>query len=380
MFAELATPCLLVEASILQRNLARAMALATQAGVVLRPHVKTHKCPDLARRQQEAGATGFTAATVGEAAALLEAGFDDIFLAYPVVDEVRLRELLALMRPRTSPGTSNGNHADEGMENRLAVALDHPDQARFLDEAARRAGLTIPIRLEVDCGHHRCGLPPGPELVALARLIDGLPGLTLEGVFTHAGHAYGATSPEALAAIGRQEGEAVVTAARMLREAGIPVPIVSVGSTPTMTVSPFVSGVTEMRPGNYVFHDAMQVMLKVCTWEDCALTVLATVIGVYPDRLVIDAGSKAIGLDRGAHGLSQLTGYGRFINHPDWVLARLSEEHGVIDLPAGPGDVRPGDQVRFVPNHACAAVNLHPVLNVVEGGRLVAAWPIRARR
>lgn len=380
MFQELATPCLLVEISTLQRNLARAATVASEAGVVLRPHIKTHKCPELARRQHEAGATGFTVATLAEAAALLESGFDDIFLAYPVVEAKRCRELFDLLRSGPPAAAAVAPPAVEPSAARISVVIDHPDQARFLDEAACRAGLTVPVRLEVDCGHHRCGLPPGPALVDLARTIDCLPGLFLEGVFTHAGHAYGATSPEALAAIGRQEGEAVVTAARMLREAGLPAPIVSVGSTPTMAVSPLVPGVTEMRPGNYVFHDAMQVALGVCGWEDCALTVLSTVIGVYSDRVVIDAGSKAVGLDRGAHGLNQLSGFGRFLDRPDWVLARLSEEHGVVELPAGPGHVRPGDRVRFVPNHACAAVNLHSVLNVVDGERISGTWAIRARR
>ncbi|NLI75651.1 MAG: alanine racemase [Candidatus Riflebacteria bacterium] len=367
MFPTLSTPCLLVEEPVLQRNLARAAAVATRAGCLLRPHIKTHKSPELALRQAKAGAAGFTCATIAEAAALFEAGLTDVFLAYPVVGEPAVAAFLELRR-----------------RGRLACAVDHADQVLSLARAARDAGLTVPVRLEIDCGHHRCGLPPGPALLELARLVAATPGLALEGVFTHAGHAYGARTPEALAAAGRQEGEAVVAAAALLREkAGLEVAVVSVGSTPTMTVSPFVAGVTEMRPGNYVFHDGIQVQLGVCGWEDAALSVLATVIAVFPDRVVIDAGSKAAGLDKGAHGLSLMPGYGHFPDHPEWVLGRLSEEHGVIDLPepheAG-RPVRIGDRVRFVPNHACAVVNLHPALHLVAGDSLLASWKVTARR
>jgi len=360
---DLDTPALIVESSILARNLARGTEAARQAGISLRPHVKTHKCPSLALLQTKMGACGLTVSTLEEAEAFLQEGFNDLFLAYPVVGESRLRRFAWI-----------------GRRASISCAVDHPEHVRQLSALARREGIDVLVRLEIDCGHHRCGLIPGPEMVQLARQVVAAPGLILEGVFTHAGHAYGAASHGQVMEIGRQEGEAVVSAARILQEAGIPCSVASAGSTPTLPYCSRVPGVTEVRPGNYVFNDHIQVMLEAASIEQCALTVLTTVIGVYADRFVVDAGSKAVGLDKGAHGLEKTLYYGRWLENPGWSMIRLSEEHGIVT--ADPGEKLPllGDRLRLIPNHACAAVNLSSTLWVVNGKDVVDSWQVAGRR
>lgn len=230
------------------------------------------------------------------------------------------------------------------------------------------------MRLKVDVGLHRVGVAP-EQATGVARAIADLPGLQLEGVFTHAGHAYGEPSARGVAAVGRQEGETLVAVAGALREAGMEIREVSVGSTPTAPHAISVGGVTECRPGNYVYHDASQVSLGTCGLEDCAMTVLATVTSApAADRAVLDAGSKTLSSDplrpRGE-------GFG-------WVLgrrarvARLSEEHGVLAVDAGER-FRVGERVRVLPNHACVVSNLHDRVLAVRAGRVEAEWRVAAR-
>lgn len=363
----LETPALLVVETILHGNLERIAGIARRHAVRLRPHVKTHKCPSIACLQEKAGTVGFTVATLGEAEALFDAGCADLFIAYPIVGEGRLRRFASLLK-----------------RGRLIAAVDHPAQLPLLDRVSEMAGVPIELRIEIDCGHHRCGLVPGPELVALGREITAMKRLRLEGVFTHAGHAYGATSPQHLEAIGRAEGEAVVAAARLLAEAGIDASSISAGSTPTLPFCSAVPGVTEVRPGNYVFNDGIQVALGVATPEQCALRVLATVISVFPDRFIIDAGSKAFGLDKGAHGLDSTRGYGRIVGFETFELARLSEEHGIVLPPPANERSFPkiGDRLQIIPNHACAAANLNGRLHLVDEKRLEIkeSWPVLGRR
>ncbi|HOY65405.1 MAG TPA: alanine racemase [Candidatus Ozemobacteraceae bacterium] len=338
------TPVALVDEAVLGRNVRSAASFAAAHGIALRPHIKTHKCPTIARMQLEAGAAGITCATVDESAAFIEAGFHDIFIAYPIVGAGRLDLLKRLCSLA-----------------RITVGIDAPEHIALL--AALDLVAPLRVRIEIDCGHHRCGLPPGPAVVALAAAVSAAKGLVFDGVFTHAGHVYAATNTEKIRETALAEGAAVVEAARIIREAGIPCPQVSIGSTPTWRISGIMPGVTEARPGNYVYHDAIQVGLGVATLGDCAFTVLTTVIAVYADRFVVDAGSKALGLDKGAHGIELLKGYGFVLTEdgtpmPDWVPARLSEEHGIV--PLSPESPRPriGDRLQIIPNHSCAAANL----------------------
>ncbi len=354
---ELPTPAVLVDLEVLERNVRRMAEAARAAGVRLRPHGKTHKCLEIGRLQIAAGACGLTLAKTSEAEVFVNAGFEDIFIAYPVVGRGKPERLLAL--------------ADRA---RLAVGVDSVEGARALGASFAAAGRRLDVLLKVDCGLHRVGVPPESAIEVGAAIAD-LPGLAFRGVFTHAGHAYLEDAPERVAAVARGEGETLAEAAAGLRHAGVPVLEVSVGSTPSARAAMRVPGVTECRPGNYVFHDASQVSLGTCSLEDCAMTIEATVVSV-PDsaRAVVDAGSKTLSTDTlrpksGGHGLL----LGRASR-----LARLSEEHGVIET--APGErFAVGQRVTIVPNHACVVSNLHDRVYAVRNGAVEEVWRIAAR-
>ena len=354
---QLHTPAVLVDLDVLERNIERMAQAAREQGVRLRPHAKTHKAPAIARRQLAAGAAGLSLAKTGEAEVFAGAGFTDIFLAYPVVGTDKGRRLLAL--------------ADRV---RLAVGVDGVEGARTLGDVFHSAGRRLDVLLKVDVGFHRVGVAPEAAAGTARRLAD-LPGLRLRGLVTHAGHGYLADTPEALAAVGRHEGRTMAETAEAVRAAGVPVEEVSVGSTPTARPAMSVPGITECRPGNYVFHDASQVGLGSCTIEECALTVLATVVSVpAPDRAVLDAGSKTLSSDPlrprpGGHGLI----LGRRSR-----VERLSEEHGVVKVEPGEA-FRVGERVLVLPNHACVVANLHDRLLGARAGRVEEVLEVAAR-
>jgi D-serine deaminase-like pyridoxal phosphate-dependent protein len=329
---------------------------ATKAGVGLRPHCKTHKTLEIARMQAEAGATGLTVAKLDEAEAYLDDGHRDLFVANEVYGETKWTRLARMQR-----------------RGRVAVGVDDASAAEGIAAVARHEGVVVPLVIEIDCGLRRAGLVPGEAAVRLAEAIGRLDGVELAGLFTHAGHAYGADGPDKLPTIAKGEAESVVGLAEAIRAKGIACPVVSVGSTPTARLSGAYPGVTEIRPGNYVFNDRMQVALGV-PYERCALTVVATVASVpTPDRAVCDAGAKTFALDRGAHGNDKLGGFGED-PATGAVLERLSEEHGV--LRPGPGGVRIGERLRFVPNHACTVANLARELVAVRRGKVEAVWEV----
>ena len=351
------TPAVLVDLDVVERNVAAMAERARRAGLRLRPHAKTHKTVEIGRLQLAAGAGGLSVAKVGEAEVFAAAGFQDLFVAYPVVGEDKGRRLLAL--------------SDRA---RLAVGVDSSDGARTLDAVFRAAGRRLDVLLKIDVGFHRVGVPPD-QAVQAAQSISTLAGLRLRGVFTHAGHAYLAKSPDGVADIGRSEGSILVETAQRIRDAGIEIEEVSVGSTPTARHAMSAPGVTECRPGNYVFHDASQVSLGVCALDDCALTVLATVVSVpAADRAVVDAGSKTLSSDP-----LRPSGPGHgFVLGRRSRIARLSEEHGVIEVLPGEG-FRVGERVRILPNHACVVSNLHDRLLGVRGDRVEGEIAVAAR-
>jgi len=352
------TPAVLVDLDVVRRNVLNMAERARRAGVRLRPHAKTHKTVEIARLQVEAGASGLSVAKVGEAEVFAAAGFDDLFVAYPVVGDDKGRRLLAL--------------ADR--VRRLAVGADSADGARTLDAVFRAAGRRLDVLLKIDVGFHRVGVLPD-HAVQVARSLSDLSGLRLRGIFTHAGHAYLAESAERVAEVGRSEGAILIETAQRLRDAGMEIEDVSVGSTPTAPHAMAIPGVTSCRPGNYVFHDASQVSLGTCGPEDCALTVLATVVSVpAADRAVVDAGSKTVSSDplrpRGP-------GFGWILGRQSRI-ARLSEEHGVIDVV--PGETfRVGERVRILPNHACVVANLHDRLLGMRGDAVETELVVAAR-
>lgn len=314
----------------MEANLAAMAKLARSAGLELRPHAKTHKSPFVASRQLAHGSRGLTVATLREAEVFADAGVDDLLIAHPPIGEAKLRRLQRL--------------AQRGL--RLAVALDGSALAADLPEG-------VEVLWEVDSGLHRVGTPPGPETVrGVLSLLEAIGEHRFRGLLTHGGHAYGGGRQQAAT----DEREALVGTARLLGEQGIAVSELSVGSTPTAGFAVSGSGLTEMRPGTYVFGDANQVALGSQSLDDCALGVVASVVSTPPGRAVLDAGSKALSADLRVPGLE---GHGIVLGRPGLRLERLSEEHAVVvgeDLP------RLGDRLLVVPAHVCTTINLHPEL------------------
>lgn len=334
------TPALLVDLDRLESNIAAMAARTAAAGVALRPHFKTHKSVSIAHRQIAAGAIGLTVSKLDEAAVLLNAGIDNVLVATQIVGSGKAARAAKL--------------AGSG---RLIVGVDSESGARSLSVAAGEAGVTLELSMEIDCGLGRCGVLPS-DAVVLAKAIGALPHVTITGVFTHGGQAYGASDMKGVRSAAADERGAVVTAAGLLNGAGIECEMVSIGSTPTVIAQVEYDGATEVRPGNYVFFDAIQVALGVATADDCALTVAATVTSrPAADRIVLDTGSKSLGLDKGAHGTGVISNYGTIVGY-DGSLDRLSEEHGIAAVPVD-SPLQVGDRVRILPNHACSVANLH---------------------
>jgi D-serine deaminase-like pyridoxal phosphate-dependent protein len=363
--ARLPTPSLLLDRERLVRNAARMRAIADRTGVVFRPHVKTHKSPEIARLQHGGVPGPITVSTLAEAEAFEREGFSDVTYAVPI-EPGKFARAFELSR-----------------RVRLHLLTDDEATTEALHRAASEAGVRISIFLEVDCGDHRCGVDPGAsQAIALARQIADSPSLIFAGLLTHAGHSYAATTLEAVRRVARQERDATIEFADRLRAAGVAVPVISIGSTPTMTQADDLSGVTEIRPGNYIFFDSFQAVHGSCTFEDCALTVLAAVVHNDGKRVVVDAGAIALSKDLGPRDLDPDSGYGHVLDlearDTGLRIGNLSQEHGEIDLPPGAdaGAFPAGSRVRVLVNHACLTAAQHERYHVIEQGRLVAEWPI----
>jgi D-serine deaminase-like pyridoxal phosphate-dependent protein len=353
---DLDTPALLVNAARLRRNIRRMQAAADTAHVTLRPHTKTHKSPAIAALQLRAGAQGLTVAKVGEAEVMVAAGFTDLFIAYPLIGEAKYRRLLPLLE-----------HA------RIAVAADSLEGVAALSAFFGPRGVQLPVLVEVDTGFRRTGVSGEEEAVTLAQAIERAPGLVFGGIMEFGGQAYSACSDEEREGIALTEGLRLAAVATRLAARGLPAPVVSAGSTPSMPTVAGVPGITEVRPGVYVFADLKQVELGTADRDDCALSVLATVISrPAPGRLILDAGTKALSSDH-----YETRTYGELEAYPGVVLSRASEEHGIIEDAILP--LRVGDKVAILPNHACATCNMHDELYVIEGEQVVDVWPILGR-
>lgn len=383
--ADLPTPCLLVEQSRLQRNLARMQKKADANEATLRPHAKTHKSVSLARRQRKRGAEGLTVATIQEAETFVDAGFDDVRVAYPVTGREKHERLRALMNEAT-----------------ISFTVDTGAGAEQASSVYAEADRSVEVLMEVDVGHGRCGVHWSDEegAVRLAEQIADLPGLRLTGLLTHAGQAYDGpsgdeTEKEALRRAARHERDRMLSLAGSLHDAGGPdVPPetfeISIGSTPSMAAFENAEHdgfqVTEIRPGNYVMHDAIQVALGAASLTDCALTVLTTVVSMQqkpagPHRAFVDAGKKVFTTDTGY----DTDGYGVVLGdaaamtpYPNVHIDHLSEEHGWLTVDAN-ADLEVGDRLRIVPNHACVTVASQETLYVVDGKEGVDTWSVDAR-
>jgi D-serine deaminase-like pyridoxal phosphate-dependent protein len=354
------TPYLLIDGPQMERNILRMADAARENGVALRPHVKTHKIPRIAREQLEAGAAGITVAKLSEAEVMADGGIEDIFIAYPLVTETKIRQAVRL-----------------GERVRLIVGVDSLEGARRLSEVAE--GRNLEVRLEVDTGLRRTGVPRD-EAVGLAGEIESMGNLDLTGIYTYRGAVLGGSKTLELEKAGLEEGQLMVSLAERMRERGIGVEDVSVGSTPTAEHVAKVDGVTEIRPGTYVFYDRMQARLGACSLDDCAAVVVCTVVSrPTPDLAIIDGGSKTFATDvaPAAEPLN-LEGYGHIVGYPDAVLERLTEEHGMLSVDED-CDLEVGDTLQIIPNHICSTVNLHDQVYLVGEDGAVEETRVAAR-
>jgi D-serine deaminase-like pyridoxal phosphate-dependent protein len=369
--SDLPTPQVVVDRRRLVANIDRVQQMASAAAMQLRPHAKTHKSPAIARRQIERGAIGVCCAKVGEAEVFAAEGIDDIRLPYPV-NPANAARILALM-DRAS----------------ISIIVDHLDVARGWSDAMQRAGRALDVLIKVDVGFHRCGIDPRADALAFVQRIASMRGLRLRGLLSHAGHAYNAASEDALCAIAQQEAEMLTRLRDEAARSGIALEEISVGATPSLRFSVRQNGITELRPGNYVYFDRTQVSLGSASLDDCALTVLATVVTKHAGRIILDCGSKTLTSDQ-ARGIAASPGYGAVLAAADpgltsprridtaLTIERLSEEHATVRVD-GATRLEPGDRVSVVPNHSCTVSNLVDVVRLVEDEEVVESLPVAAR-
>ena len=369
--ADLPTPCLLLDEGRMMRNIDRLAARAQGLGVALRPHLKTANSPQVAARLLAGGKEPATVSTLAEAEAFAAVGVTDILYAVGIAPQ-KLARVVAL-RAR-------------GCD--LSVILDNMEQAHSVAKASRTAGSRIPALIEIDSDGHRGGLAPDdPAIVAIARHLHEN-GAEMRGVVTHAGESYGVSGRAAHAAFAERERDAVVAAARAVRAAGLPCPIVSVGSTPTAHAAEDLTGVTELRAGVYVFFDLVMAGIGVCTTDDIACSVLTSVIGRNKARgwTLIDAGWMALSRDRGTAALAADQFYGLVCDAagrviPDLVVLQANQEHGIVARRPGTKgpvpDLPVGTLLRILPNHACATAAQHGLYHVIpqRPGAPLMEWP-----
>lgn len=346
MFESLETPAVLVDADIAERNIERYQAYCSEHGIALRPHIKTHKTREFARRQVAAGAVGITCQKISEAEVMAEAGLNDILITYNIIGAQKLTRLQALARRIT-----------------LSVTADSDTVIDGLSEAFQDAPGPLSVLVECDTGAHRCGVTSPQAAVGLAQAIDKAPGLSFDGLMTYP--AVGGTTT-----VESWMGDAV----SLCKEAGLECKTITSGGSPDMWSAHLAPVATEYRVGTYIYNDRSLVAGGVCTWDDCALTVLATVVSTpAPDRAVIDAGSKILTSD-----LLGLEGHGHILGRDDLAVRSLSEEHGCITSARGTTGLAVGERLRIVPNHCCVVSNMVDQVtlhrgSVLEDERRVAA-------
>ena len=372
--SDLMTPSLLVDYEKLENNIRSMAAKAKKNGVNLRPHIKTHKCIEIGKKQIEAGAHGITVSTLAEAAAFADAGFKDITYAVPLAKD----KFEGVKRISES--------------TRLSVLVDHQNTVVPLSSFCKDVGILLDILVKVDCGYPRCGIDPeSPAAIKLVRKIHKSSNLNFKGILTHAGHSYDATTVAEVKSIAKQEQDVMIRFAKALKSENVELDpeVVSIGSTPTARLADtFQEGITEIRPGNYAFFDYTQVALGACEVSDCALTVFSSIISVNPDRTVIDAGATALSKDKGPMHIEPNVGYGKIVqDYPkgridtEVILTSLSQEHGKL-VPTGETSLRfkHGEKVRIIPNHSCLTANLFDNYHVVKDDLVVDRWKVQRGR
>lgn len=360
----LETPCLLVELDRLDANIRQWQEVADASSMRLRPHIKTHKIPEVARMQVDAGACGIAVAKVAEAEVFVQHGFRDVVIAYPIFGASKWARAAALARVA-----------------KIAVNVDNLEALRGLSEAATAQDVSVGIQVEIDTGFHRCGFPIDDfgAIEEASRLAQALPGLEFEGVTTHRGYFFEGASGMSIDEAGEREGALLVGVADQLRDADLEVREVTAGGTITGRGVARVEGVTEIRAGTYVFNDLMQLGFGSASLDDLALSVLATVVSAHhPPMATIDAGSKTFSSDRGVIGADNADGtpIARAVGR-EMSVERLTEEHGMVR--SSEGALQVGERLAFFPMHACTSVNLADELYGVRDGVVEHVWPVLGR-
>lgn len=339
---DLDTPALIVDLDVMDANLSRMQAYCDQHGLGLRPHIKTHKIPALAQKQMDLGAVGIACQKIGEAEVMADAGMLDIMIPYNLVGRHKLERLGALAR-----------------RAQITVSVDSTDVALPMGEHLHQQGLKLNTVIELTSELNRCGVTTVDAALQLAQAIDRTPGLEFQGVMVY---------PSS-----RESMQLVTETVAALNEHGFPSSMVSGGGSPSAFQSHEFAGLTEIRTGTYIFNDATYLRKEVCTLEQCALKVIVTVVSTpTPERVIIDAGTKAFSSDMGYP-------MGYILEYPEAQIYQMSEEHGFVDITRCSGKPKTGEQLTVIPNHACGTVNMHDMLVGVRGKQIEMIWEIAAR-
>ncbi len=357
--SELDTPAVVIDLDVMERNIARMGDYCREQRLVLRPHTKSHKIPELAKKQLASGAKGITVAKLGEAEVMLNAGITDMLIAYPIVGAEKAERLARLAEQAS-----------------ISVSLDSVAAALAISEAVSRHGAKVGMLVELDVGFGRCGVGNEVEALALARRLASLPGVEFKGLMFFPGHF--TVGPKQRATLRTRVNDLLDRTIETLARADLPVEIVSGGSTPTAYESSFFHGVNEVRPGMYVFNDRTIVGISGAALEDCALSVLVTVVSTsVAGRAIIDGGSKTFSSDRYQAGDG--TGFGLVKEDAAVNIERLSEEHGHLDIRRSERPYKVGDRLSVIPNHVCPTVNLHDEVYGVRGEQVETVWRVEGR-
>jgi len=373
--SDLRTPVLLIDYEKLENNISIMATKAKKNEVNLHPHIKTHKCIEIGEMQLKHGAGGITVSTLDEAAIFADSGFSDITYAVPM--------------------SSNKIEAalDIASKVNLRLLLENNEILSDLELALKQREMTIEVLLKVHCGYHRTGVDPrNPASIKLASKIASSSTLDFKGILTHAGHSYDATSIEQIKEVAIQEQTVMIDfSERLANESSELRPeVVSIGSTPTIELTEsFMEGITEIRPGSYVFHDYTQVVLGCCQIPDCALTAYSRIIGKYDDYMVTDSGATALSKDLGPTHIEATTSFGKIYSNynkqeldTNLHLYSISQEHGKVKFlnPADAQKLKVNDAVRILPNHSCLTANLHDCYYIVKENHVTDKWRVRRNR
>lgn len=360
--AEIQTPAIIADLAMMEHNMEKFQGYADRGGCALRPHIKTHKIPRIAKMQLAHGAKGITCAKLGEAEVMADSGIDDIFMAYPVIGPAKIQRFL-----------------DLSQRIRMICSVDSMEGAAAISAAAKERGIVAEVRMEVDTGAHRTGVII-PEALEMAKRICELPNLDLSGIFTYKAMILEGRPTLDPAAAGREEGRLIGEVAEVLRDAGIDIRDVSAGSTPTAPYVAAADGVNEIRPGTYIFQDAQRIVQGAAAPAECCGVMKVTVVSTPArDRAVIDAGTKALAGDSKLHAEPMfLSSYGQILDHPDLRIDRMNEEHGMIVCDGETG-LHVGQALYVIPNHICTCINLFDEIYIREHDGSLTRTPVAAR-